>query len=91
MKNQSANLKLKNIEALLFNAGISNQDLKNFTNGTQVFIKWHIDDILERAKELKVKMTRKKAKEILLTMRSKHDATIGINWDVIDYWIDMLK
>jgi len=45
---------------------------------------WSIVDITERAKELKIKVTKKQAREIAGTIERRHDATIGINWDVID-------
>lgn len=50
---------------------------------------WHMDDIIGRAKENKKRITKKQAREIAAIMSRRHDANIGINWEVIDCHIDM--
>lgn len=52
---------------------------------------WHIDDIISRGPELSEprKITVKEAREIAALISRKHDATIGINWDTIDCFIDI--
>ena len=52
---------------------------------------WHIDDVLGLAKERGKKLTKKQAKEVISLVSSKQDAELGINWDTIDCWIDMVK
>jgi hypothetical protein len=50
------------------------------------FLEWGIDDVIGTAKEMKVKMTRKKAIDILDEMEKHHDAEYGVNWETIrDY------
>lgn len=54
-----------------------------------ISIKWSTDDVLHQAKEDSVELTEEQAIEILEILDRKHDATIGINWDVISSHIDM--
>ena len=64
-----------------------------------ICIVWGVEDVKMRIDELKAilpendydKLTEEDAKEILWRISAKHDATIGINWDVIDFWIDEHK
>ena len=55
---------------------------------------WHMDDIRDawaqkHGGELEdAPLSDKVCMDILQRMRSGHDATIGINWDVIDYYVD---
>ena len=45
---------------------------------------WSIADVLDRDSSL----TKEQAENILDKMHMKHDASIGINWDVIDSFIE---
>lgn len=54
-----------------------------------ISIKWGIDDVIGRARENDIDITENEAREILATMDRRHDASIGINWDVIDCHVDM--
>ena len=56
----------------------------------QIHITWCTEDVLHEAKELGVELTEDEADEILLHMEDKHDANIGISWDVIDVYIQDL-
>lgn len=49
---------------------------------------WHIDDVFAQAKEMGRRLTVEEAEWVIEHVDSKHDATIGINWDVLSYWID---
>jgi len=49
---------------------------------------WHIDDIIEQAKNNGEQVTEYEAREVLRLMIKEHDCNIGINWDVIDAWVD---
>lgn len=49
---------------------------------------WSVDDVLIRAKERNIKISRSQAEEIIERIHSGHDASIGINWDVIDVYLD---
>lgn len=51
-------------------------------------VKWSTIDIIDRAKDRGLKVTDEQAKEILNTIIRKHDAELGINWDVIDAHTD---
>jgi len=55
----------------------------------EIHITWTVDDILHQMDGRDEMLTREQAKEILHGIRNKHDACIGINWDVIDTHISM--
>ncbi len=44
-------------------------------------ISWHIDDV----KELRPDLSDAQAREVLERARDQHDASIGINWDVLGF------
>ena len=50
-----------------------------------ICIEWSSEDILLQAKQDGVILTEKQAEEILNILIAKHDATIGINWDIITF------
>lgn len=52
---------------------------------------WSEDDVLGRAKERNIKITRKQAQDIIDRIYRKQDATIGITWDTIDCYLDDLQ
>lgn len=47
-------------------------------------IVWHIDDVLSVRPDL----SNDQARQILLQLKHNHDASIGINWDVIDIYAE---
>jgi len=53
---------------------------------------WHIDDIIEQSNNWDAdepnELTNDEAREVLRLMSKYHDCEIGINWDVIDNWVD---
>ena len=56
---------------------------------------WHISDIHTHANILEgsdsdesEEITDKEAREVLRLMDKYHDCEVGINWDVIESWID---
>jgi hypothetical protein len=49
---------------------------------------WSEEDVLERAKERKIKITKEQAQDIIDRIDREQDATIGITWDTIDCYID---
>ena len=55
-----------------------------------IHIKWHIDDIKAAAEQMGIasRMTDEDAREILEIVKYRHDASVGINWDVIEVHID---
>lgn len=56
----------------------------------EIAITWHIEDIRMCLENLDRtdKLTDKECREILKAVEHNHDATIGVNWDVIEYQID---
>lgn len=54
----------------------------------KLIITWCIEDVIERAKERDIKVTKKQAREILTIIDRRHDCNIGISWDTLDCWTD---
>lgn len=54
----------------------------------KIEIVWTTDDVFSRAEDLGYTLTDKQAEQVLMLAKSNHDATIGINWDVIDNYIN---
>lgn len=46
----------------------------------EITITWHTDDVLSVRPDL----TKDQALDVLLECKSRHDASVGINWEVID-------
>lgn len=56
----------------------------------EISIKWHIIDVQERAEEMyDVKLSDEEASQILQEIDHRHDANIGVSWDVIDVYVAM--
>ena len=51
-----------------------------------IVVLWHTDDVLEMRPDL----SEEQCKEVLLQCRRRHDAGIGINWDIIRIHADDL-
>lgn len=49
-----------------------------------VLIGWGVDDITSRAADRDIALSDDAARNVLETMYHRHDANIGINWDVVD-------
>jgi hypothetical protein len=54
----------------------------------QIDITWETDDVLWVAENNDITLTTEQADEILMLLYNKHDANLGINWDVIYYTIE---
>ena len=59
---------------------------------------WHISDIHIQANiaegidsDEADEITDEQAREVLRLMDKNHDSNIGINWETIDVWIDIVK
>jgi hypothetical protein len=59
---------------------------------------WHISDIHTQANgwggdegDEADEITDEEAREVLRLMDKYHDCDVGLNWDVIDSWIDHVK
>ena len=44
---------------------------------------WDISDVVSKAEECDIEITEEEALQIISDIDENHDATIGINWDVI--------
>ena len=55
-----------------------------------IFIEWCIEDIYAAIEDygLPYKPTREEAMDVLRTAKDNHDATIGVNWDVLRFHIE---
>ncbi len=52
---------------------------------------WYVEDVLEVAENMEVKLTKKQAEKVLWFVSHTHNAEIGINWDVIENAINEVK
>ena len=52
----------------------------------RLYITWSVEDI----KEMKPELTEEQCKEVLSYLGRQHDASIGINWEVINTTISMM-
>jgi hypothetical protein len=53
-----------------------------------IAIKWSTEDVLWQADNLDIELTEQQADDILESLAEGHDSTIGINWDVISFYIE---
>jgi hypothetical protein len=51
---------------------------------------WHIDDVIEQAENNGEQLTIEEARKVLQLIDKNHDCEVGINWDVIDGWVDFV-
>jgi hypothetical protein len=51
---------------------------------------WHTDDVASHAEDMGETLTEEECQDVLRMMMHKHDCNIGINWEVIAYWIDQV-
>ena len=56
---------------------------------------WHISDVHDKAngwdQDESKAISDDEAREVLRLMERHHDSEIGLNWDVIDSWINHVK
>ena len=51
---------------------------------------WTVADIMDYAEEQGKQITENQAKQILDSLLDRHDASVGVNWDVIDAHLDFV-
>lgn len=51
-------------------------------------IKWSTEDIVWQADNMDIELTEEQADAILDNVDHYHDASIGINWDIISFHIE---
>ena len=49
---------------------------------------WSVGDVMERAGEREIEVTREEAEMILEDMQHHHDCNYGMNWQALDNAID---
>lgn len=61
-----------------------------FNDTNSIAIIWCVDDIKHMTKEMEIpiKLTDDQCMEILYDVHRRHDATIGITWDTLEYAIE---
>lgn len=59
-------------------------------NTIAINLTWGIDDVLQVAKDNNIKLTRKQASDVLDETLRRHDATLGVSWETIEYHIDSI-
>ena len=56
-------------------------------DGLTLTTEWWLEDVLS----LDDSLSEEQAKEVLRMVDENHDANFGVNWDVLQFWIDELK
>lgn len=71
------------------------EEFQDELKGDAINVSWHIDDVKSRHMDNSDveeddyhDLTNEEARGILLKMERKHDADVGINWTVIDVYLD---
>jgi len=54
----------------------------NDSKANWINCRWHIDDV----KEVRPDLSDDQCREVLQTAKRRHDANIGINWEVLARW-----
>lgn len=52
---------------------------------------WQTDDVFQRAKERDIEISKEEAEAIIEQMDGAKDASLGLTWDTIDYYLDELE
>lgn len=52
---------------------------------------WCVEDVLGKAKEMGVKLTRDEAKEVISSIGRHQDCELGITWMTLECTIDEIK
>jgi len=56
--------------------------MNNFNPDRQIAIIWDIDDV----QAVRPDLDDDQAMHVLCAVDNKHDATIGVNWNVLEFW-----
>lgn len=74
---------------LAFKGATDDQLQKELNNrGWLVIDKWHRDDIIYKAEDMKIILNEDQIEAIADSIKKNHDPTTGINWDVLEFWIN---
>ena len=55
-----------------------------------ISIGWEIEDVREEARGKGQELPLDESRETLRLAKKNHDASIGINWEVLSIWIDFV-
>ena len=55
-----------------------------------ISIGWEIEDVREEARRKGQALRDDELREVLYLAKKWHDASIGINWEVLSIWIDFV-
>ena len=58
-------------------------------NKDEISIKWCVEDV--KGMEGYEDLTDEEARQVLQFAQSEHDAEVGINWEVLEYWADKVR
>ena len=53
----------------------------------EIKIVWSVDDV----KSIAADLTDDECRQVLSLAEKYHDATVGINWDVLEVWVDKVR
>lgn len=62
----------------------SSEDIPNVN---EIAIIWHIDDV----KSLDLELDDEQCREVLIRAKDKHDANLGINWNVLEHYAQCVR
>lgn len=57
-------------------------------NKDSILIEWWIDDVHQVAEEMEITLSDDDAREILKAIDRSHDANLGVNWEIIEIYIN---
>jgi hypothetical protein len=64
------------------------RNLDKIEDGLAIAILWSAEDVMSIAEEnYDTTLSEVELKTVLYNLRRRFDAEIGINWDVIDFWV----
>jgi len=66
-------------------------DIQRLTDPNWMSIWWHTEDVQNHARDCNIKISEGEARVILDLAQDNHDCNVGINWDVLSYWIDQVR
>ena len=52
-----------------------------------ISILWNVEDVKSQASIRNIKLTKAECREVLAACLHRHDANIGISWDILDHHI----
>lgn len=70
--------------------------LESLERGDSIASVWHLEDVYsletdDNGDTIEGAVTVDEAREVLRLSESEHDASIGINWDTLQHWLDYVR